>query len=385
MHSIATNLCVWFRTLVDETTQEFHRKLQTLKPSSSSPQHLFPIDMPYDNAWHYNGSDTGGPVVAQALHQAPPPPPLHHSTQCADDSVLNGIAREAAPYLYPFTIEYSLIAAAVWYIIWSHIGRRAAGQESRRAHHYDDDAPHDDPLLAAASIKARRYIIHVDCRSTNRGLFPGILVLVGTVVAIIIFFVTISVDEYRATGVFITHVVELLLLVVSSVACVLAFSRTLRLDISAEAQRERTLDDFLLFVALPCFFIVALFSIIAGIAALNWLSIVVNSVSLVQVVLQTTFVYDGLRRCARSPHLQAAKPGRNLITFLVVCNIAMWMFATFKIKRMEAAPSQMSFYGAFEWSLISHLSVPLTIFYRFHSSVCLVDIWRHAYQPVEVH
>lgn len=31
--------------------------------------------------------------------------------------------QDAAPYLYPFIIEYSLIGAAVIYVMWKHIGR----------------------------------------------------------------------------------------------------------------------------------------------------------------------------------------------------------------------------------------------------------------------
>ena len=32
------------------------------------------------------------------------------------------------------------------------------------------------------------------------------------------------------------------------------------------------------------------------------------------------------------------------------------------------------------WTLIVHATVPLTIFYRFHSSVCLAEIWKNAYK-----
>lgn len=33
------------------------------------------------------------------------------------------IVQDAAPYLFPFIIEYSLIGAAVIYVMWKHIGR----------------------------------------------------------------------------------------------------------------------------------------------------------------------------------------------------------------------------------------------------------------------
>lgn len=36
---------------------------------------------------------------------------------------MGNIVQQAAPYLFPFIIEYSLIGAAVIYVMWKHIGR----------------------------------------------------------------------------------------------------------------------------------------------------------------------------------------------------------------------------------------------------------------------
>lgn len=37
------------------------------------------------------------------------------------------------------------------------------------------------------------------------------------------------------------------------------------------------------------------------------------------------------------------------------------------------------------WTLLSHLTLPLALFYRFHSSVCLADMWKAAYEEEESH
>lgn len=39
------------------------------------------------------------------------------------------------------------------------------------------------------------------------------------------------------------------------------------------------------------------------------------------------------------------------------------------------------YYGYVLWNILNHISLPLIMFYRFHASVCLVDMWRHAYEP----
>ena len=45
---------------------------------------------------------------------------------------------------------------------------------------------------------------------------------------------------------------------------------------------------------------------------------------------------------------------------------------------------RIEFYGELLWTFLSHSTMPLIIFYRFHSSVALVDIWSSAYKPATV-
>ena len=50
----------------------------------------------------------------------------HHYLQgssCGRINIMGTIVKDAAPYLFPFIIEYSLIGAAVIYVMWKHIGR----------------------------------------------------------------------------------------------------------------------------------------------------------------------------------------------------------------------------------------------------------------------
>lgn len=45
------------------------------------------------------------------------------SNSCGRVNIMGNIVQDAAPYLFPFIIEYSLIGAAVIYVMWKHIGR----------------------------------------------------------------------------------------------------------------------------------------------------------------------------------------------------------------------------------------------------------------------
>ena len=59
------------------------------------------------------------------------------------------------------------------------------------------------------------------------------------------------------------------------------------------------------------------------------------------------------------------KPGRQVVTFLLVCNLAMWMMNTLETNRADSHPIQAEFFGGhFAWPIITHISMPLAIFYR---------------------
>jgi hypothetical protein len=49
-------------------------------------------------------------------------------------------------------------------------------------------------------------------------------------------------------------------------------------------------------------------------------------------------------------------------------------------KTARLNPLQTDYYDAQAWSIIQAFTSPLSVFYRFHSSVCLADIWQEAYQ-----
>lgn len=76
-----------------------------------------------------------------------------------------------------------------------------------------------------------------------------------------------------------------------------------------------------------------------------------------------------------------------MITFLLVLNLAMWIVNTFGRKIAENHHIFQAYYTDLAWKIITHLSLPLIIFFRFHSTVCLADIWTNAYRlhsPTEV-
>ncbi|KDR08357.1 Otopetrin-3 [Zootermopsis nevadensis] len=236
-------------------------------------------------------------------------------------------------------------------------------------------------LATGSNDSHSNLVIHADCHSANKGLFAGLIVLVGSIVSIILFCIVMADNEFVSMGLTVNAISELILLLLMTVAVILAYRKLTQLDINNHP--ISLLDDLLLFICIPAFFLYGIFSIIPAMIKNNGLSIAVTLLQVIQVLLQTPFIIDGLRRCSNTRHLRLQKPGRELVTFLVVCNVAMWITETFEIKSHDRRDDRYDVYGNVLWTMLSHMTVPLTMFYRFHSSVCLVDIWKSAYERGE--
>lgn len=147
--------------------------------------------------------------------------------------------------------------------------------------------------------------------------------------------------------------------------------------------RNLELDNILLVAAQTGMFIYSTFTIIGGHFTLQKhtvLVLVTALASVVQTTCQTIFILDASRRSVATAEQIRRKPGREIVTFLLVTNLAMWAINTLEKSRAESHPVQLHFYGLWAWTIITHVSMPLAIFYRFHSTVCLCEIWKRAYK-----
>lgn len=110
------------------------------------------------------------------------------------------------------------------------------------------------------------------------------------------------------------------------------------------------------------------------------ITVLLNIIVMIEVLVQTNFIIDGMRRCSESRYLRFKKPGRELITFAILLNITYWIVATFETKSVEQYKTEIEYYGPLPYMFISHTTLPVMLFYRYHSSVCLTEIWNRAYK-----
>ncbi|UYV60265.1 Otopetrin [Cordylochernes scorpioides] len=376
MHIIATNLCVWLHVLVQETKHQI-LTLINLNTTSLIPAFVLEAKNLKDKAAS-NEELLGGWGVAE--HLTMDEIPSHHldrrsidhtvyiSHECRRSNIMGALVQDASQFLFPCTIEYSLICAAILYVMWKHIGQSPAGANA------------DNSGVSFGSSKQRHYY-QVDCAKANKGLFTGILVLVFSIISLIIFFVLINKPQYKELAVLEAHVAELALYVCTSIAVFIALYQVKELRYSAHRTVE--LDNILLIVGQSGLYLFTMFSVIGGHFTMDQNTVLVlltGIAGIIQGTLQTIFILNASCRYAATAAQARRKPGREMVTFLLVCNFAMWAINTLETRRADSNPVQMRFYGFWAWTIITHVTTPLTIFFRFHSTVCLCDIWKKTYK-----
>ncbi|XP_013138597.1 PREDICTED: uncharacterized protein LOC106103392 isoform X2 [Papilio polytes] len=423
MHVVATNICVWIRTLVLESLKEitdYHVKnpqgipgegilgkvirkhtlrhsgkvfgAATTAATSVAATAVSMAKSTSDQILNVVTTTVAAPTTTSTttnstelfesfdiLNPAALIANIDNTTVCGRNPIMGTIVTDSAPYLYPFIIEYSLIGAAVIYVMWKHIGRypRAAA-------------------LAAAQRGNR-----VDCAGASKGLFCGLLLLVASLICLILFFVLIRHHELKRLSIYLADVSHCALMVLSILAILIGFIRGRKLKWSANpscteplrrvqslkfrSEEQSDLNDILLRVSAFGLFVYAVFSVIAGgMGAFthepNLLVMITGCLSVLQVVLQLLFIADVSRRRVHLPEQERSKPARQAVTFLLICNVTMWLIYTFEAQKVLANPVQLDFYGFVAWSLVQRFTLPLCIFHRFHSAVTLAEIWKTSYK-----
>ncbi|XP_059060061.1 proton channel OtopLc-like [Achroia grisella] len=362
MHMIATNLCEWLYVLVEETKHEIHHL---------EIHHI-------SNSTHLN--DT-------------------FEIHCRRANIMGALLQNASPFLFPCTIEYSLICAVILYEMWKEV--KCTPEDFEKKFNYTKAKSRNNSMtpekilqqfagmLGVSSPHGSRAALHhfsVDCSHAHRGLFAGILLIVITIISLIMFFVLVSNPETVNDAIFEVNICELVLYSLTLLAAAAAIKQMRVLPYKRRSEAVLGLDTSLLILAQSGMFVYCMFSLIGchhtmqsdqGAGLTGFFS---EFLSLNQTILQSLFIIDAWWRRSATSEQRREKPGRQLVTFLLVANMAMWAINTLEKNRAEFRPAHLSFYGPWAWTIITHVSMPLAIFYRFHSTICLFEIWRHSFK-----
>ncbi|XP_077518359.1 proton channel otopetrin-like a isoform X1 [Amblyomma americanum] len=352
MHVVATNICVWIRTLGKETLQEINEHHLRNGRGSTLEELILPFRVQRSRLTQDNASQ-------------------NFTNPCEKQDIMGTIVSDSSPFLYPFIVEYSLISAAVLYVMWKNIGKDPV---------YHVENSHDDGISRTSSLQAGS---KVNCTGSSKGLFFGLLVLVCSTICLIVFFVLIQHERYAMLAIYLSDLSHCGIKVLTIGAITIGFFRIKSLRFHPD--RKDHLRSILLSVAAFGLYVYAMFGIIAGSLLPkdhipNLLVMVTSILTIVQVTMQSLFIADITCRMTYLPEHDHSKPGRQVITFLLIGNLTLWIIYTFEKQKVEASPVQLGFYGFMAWTVIIRASLPLSIFYRFHSSVTFAEVWKNSYR-----
>lgn len=374
MHCLSSSVCFWIWTIFRETLEALahsgygnENDTTTTAPDTAYSRTELPYAIPFTSHIQKDVS-----VLAEHVDISG----RRFTAVCEqDDKSLTTIYRDYSPYLYPFSVEYSILVVGILYLVWQNIGA-CKEEEDEDDHTRQCKTPSGNKDNTESNVA-----VHVDCHASNKGLFGGFIILVLTVVSIILFFIAIYTDDGRngEIGLTLNIVTSLIILSVMTLACFFAYNQIMKLDINSA--HHNLLDDILLFICIPAYFLNGIFSIIPAIIFANVIGSINICLEVFQVLLQTCFILDGLRRSSNTKELRKKKPGREMVTFLVISNVALWIMQTFEVKSHGMQDNRYEFYGKELWTILGHMCLPLMMFYRFHASVCIGDIWKYSYEP----
>jgi len=357
IHLAATNLCIWLKELIQEVVAA---------AGADETSNLSKMEVNLE----------GNSINSSSIE-------INQTTQmgsCLDGKpgILGNLRMDSMDILFPLLAQYCLISAAILIVIWNQVGPE---HEHFRLTRMRLSAAQDDTSACT------RY--SVDCRNSNSGLFCGILVVIVALVSTILFFVFVAREEDFLQGLALQLSAgsQLGLHTVAALATLVAGCQVRRLWFS-EGGASINLDRVLLFTSqlgvCSQAGLVALATLLSDDLTkpeLQLLQLLAAVSILVQPLLQTAFLLDASCRTTGTTAQARAKPGRQAVTFLLVCNLAMWVTSLLETARHDASPIQAGLLSSsLTWPLLSHLALPLAMLYRFHSSVCLYEIWKKSFR-----
>ncbi|EFO87647.1 hypothetical protein CRE_05543 [Caenorhabditis remanei] len=255
-------------------------------------------------------------------------------------------------------VEFSLIAAVICFIIWKN----------------------DDPNPGESPKKEKKRSFRFDCSGTSTGIFLGIIIHIISTVVIGMHGILMKSQKSMAADLLVGFT-DLLMFLVTLLACFLAFFQMRKLQYRIHSHGE-VIDDILLIVGLAgeCVYSCAGMDLYLNgrltKQRVSWITIPSFVLRITEVLIQTVFILFASRMRCYNYATRESHPGKQVITFLLVCNINLFIYHTF-----ETMESNFGFPVNLpdNYSVMLSIASPIVVFYRFHSSACLAEIWKHTY------
>uniref|UniRef100_A0A3Q1EN22 Otopetrin 3 n=1 Tax=Acanthochromis polyacanthus TaxID=80966 RepID=A0A3Q1EN22_9TELE len=316
---------------------------------------------------------------------------LEKQDNLCNDSAACLAFRKGFEILYPFNIEFYLMAGCMIYVVWKNVGRRTSPD-----HHHADEKFSLQVLFKGGIIF---------------GLVFGGLVLIAGIIIFVLYQIWVSDTESRLTAFLVFYGYHLAIMPIMSL-CSLAGVLVHRLERRAHEgghNPTRSLDVMLLVAAALGQLALSYFSLVAAIAVgtqgpLGDLDLSYSILSLLELILQNIFIIEGLHRHPSLKKLAqeekktdisllegntSAPPAaqehdgkkawikratQEICAFLILSNIMLWVIPAFGVHPQFENGLGKQFFGFGPWFVLVNLGQPLGVFYRMHSVAALMEL-----------
>uniref|UniRef100_A0A0N4ZA57 G_PROTEIN_RECEP_F3_4 domain-containing protein n=1 Tax=Parastrongyloides trichosuri TaxID=131310 RepID=A0A0N4ZA57_PARTI len=267
----------------------------------------------------------------------------------------------------------------------------------------------------------RKNRVSIDCSASSSGLFCGLLFLICCFVSVLMYCVFYQQNK-NDSAIHVFRISDLIMFTIMlfSVVVGLTQMKQLSYDIrKIKRTNSEFLDDILLGVGLVGEQIYSCIGIIVWIGVwykkeegntndtslllpvqslssnfnINTLAIFVFITRIIESTLQALFILVISRMKALSESAKLKKPGKQFVTFLLIANVSLFFFHTLEgmkcifgyTESSTSSDTNKSNLNVENYLSLVYAVSPLVIFFRFHSSVCLAEIWKHCYSEKDHH
>ncbi|KAM9330359.1 proton channel OTOP1 [Gastrophryne carolinensis] len=361
----------------------------------------------------------------------------HHTPECNCTSNVCSIFSQGIYYLYPFTIEYHILASTMLYVLWKNIGRHVKHHQQQK--------------------------IHFKFHGITLGTILGMIVLTTTIAVLVVYLILIGCSKSKselALTVFYLFAIIVLTLMCTAGVIGLIIYRLENKSLDDTESPAKKLDSDLLVGSACGSWLISWGSILAIICAetrpdYSWYNLPYSILVIIEKYIQNLFIIECIHRkeeeltddrtverifslststlslapsyevfnesatfCTKQfPYMsnseislaetsaedkrnqennnsirlppsvfaiQAARSEKlnkkrrilkNIAAFLFLCNISLWIPPAFGCRPQYDNGLEEVVFGFEPWLTVVNLAMPFSIFYRMHSASSLFEVY----------
>uniref|UniRef100_A0A452H4C3 Uncharacterized protein n=1 Tax=Gopherus agassizii TaxID=38772 RepID=A0A452H4C3_9SAUR len=292
-----------------------------------------------------------------------------HAPQCNCTTTLCSIFSQGMYYLYPFNIEYHILASTMLYVLWKNIGRKVE-------HH------HQHKIL---------FKFH----GITVGTIFGLIVLISTIAVVVVYLIQIGRSKIKselALTMFYLYAISVLALMCAAGIVALLIYRLEERSMDNSKNPARKLDADLLVGTASGSWLLSWGSILAIICAqahpkYTWYNLPYSILVIIEKYIQNLFIIESIHReqekvnddikTLRIVTVSTSSPRRilkNIAAFLFLCNLSLWIPPAFGCRPEYDNGLEEIVFGFEPWIIVVNLAMPFSIFYRMHSAASLFEV-----------